>query len=164
MSCSHDLHLFVGNKTKGRISNRVFQEHKASQIFRKTNILNPVIRTRTCAYQGFRNVRFSENLACFMFLKHPFWDSPFPLLPTYFTFHSDVFYVSFGRTLRFIRTFQRKSSFAFSFTKRENFLEKCFENSLLKKIKVRTNFKMKKQVFLTFLCIAGSFQEILCSF
>ena len=24
------------------------------------------------AYQGVRNVRFSENLACFVFLKHPF--------------------------------------------------------------------------------------------
>ena len=30
-----------------------------------------------CAYQGVRNVRFSENLACFVFLKHPFWDRPF---------------------------------------------------------------------------------------
>ena len=35
---------FVGNKAKGR----------------------------TCAYQGVRNVPFSENLACFVFLKHPF--------------------------------------------------------------------------------------------
>ena len=24
-------------------------------------------------------IRFSENLACFVFLKHPFWDSPFCL-------------------------------------------------------------------------------------
>ena len=29
------------------------------------------------AYQGVRNVRFSENLACFAFVKHPLWDSPF---------------------------------------------------------------------------------------
>ena len=58
---------FFGNKTKGRISKRVFQENKARQIFRKT-------------YQGVRNVRFSENLACFVFLKHPFWDSPFCLI------------------------------------------------------------------------------------
>ena len=29
--------------------------------------------TRTCTYQGIINVRFfSENLACFVFLKHPF--------------------------------------------------------------------------------------------
>ena len=26
-------------------------------------ISNPLIRTRTCAYQGVRNVSFSENLA-----------------------------------------------------------------------------------------------------
>ena len=35
---------------------------------------------RTCAYQGVRNNRFSENLTCFVFLKHPFWDSPFFLI------------------------------------------------------------------------------------
>ena len=35
---------------------------------------------RTCAYQGVRNVSFSENLACFVFLKHPFWNSPFCLI------------------------------------------------------------------------------------
>ena len=34
-------------------------------------------KTSTCAYQGVRNIRFSENLACFVFLKHPFWYSPF---------------------------------------------------------------------------------------
>ena len=33
-----------------------------------------------CAYQGVRNDRFSENLACFVFLKHPFWDSPYCLV------------------------------------------------------------------------------------
>ena len=33
----------------------------ARKIFRKTNISNPLIRTRTCAYQGVRNVSFSEN-------------------------------------------------------------------------------------------------------
>ena len=35
---------------------------------------------KTCAYQGVRNLRFSENLPCFIFLKHPFWDSPFCLI------------------------------------------------------------------------------------
>ena len=58
------------NKAKGRKSKRVFQENKARQIFRKTNISYPLIRTRTCTYQGVENVRFSENLACFVFLKH----------------------------------------------------------------------------------------------
>ena len=67
--------LIVGNKPKVRISKRVFQEKKARQIFRKTKISYPLIRTRTCAYQRLRNCGFSENLACFVFLKHPFWDS-----------------------------------------------------------------------------------------
>ena len=62
----------VGNKAKGRILKRVFQENKARQIFQKTNVSYPLIRTRTCMYQGVRNVRFPENLACFVFLKHPF--------------------------------------------------------------------------------------------
>ena len=30
-------------------------------------------------YQGVINVRFSENVTCFVFLKHPFWDSSFNL-------------------------------------------------------------------------------------
>ena len=34
----------AGNKLKGRISERMFQENKARQIFRKTNISNPLIR------------------------------------------------------------------------------------------------------------------------
>ena len=61
----------VGNKAKGQISKRVFQEKKARQIFRifwKMNISYPLIHKRICAYEGVRNVRFSENLACFVFL------------------------------------------------------------------------------------------------
>ena len=64
------LWYIVGNKAKGRISKRVFQENKACQIFRKTTI----------SYQGVRNVCFSENLACFVFFKYPFSDSPFCLI------------------------------------------------------------------------------------
>ena len=33
------------------------------KIFRKTNISYPLIRTRSWAYQGVRNVSFSENFA-----------------------------------------------------------------------------------------------------
>ena len=62
----------VGNKAKGRISKRVFQESKGRQNFRKTNFSYPMIRTRTCAYQEVRNVCFLEILARFAFLKHPF--------------------------------------------------------------------------------------------
>ena len=70
----------VGNKAKRRIWKQVFQKNKARQIFRKTNIFYPQIRTRTCAHQGVRNVRFSEHLTCFVFLKHPFWDPHFHLI------------------------------------------------------------------------------------
>ena len=34
--------LIVGNKAKGRFSKQVFQEKKAHQIFRKTNISYPL--------------------------------------------------------------------------------------------------------------------------
>ena len=63
---------FVGNKVNGRISKRVFQENKTRQIYRKTNI----------SYQGVRNVCFSENLTCFVFLKTRLKIRPFTLLPT----------------------------------------------------------------------------------
>ena len=50
---------------------RVLLENKARQIFRKTNNSYPLIRTLACTYQGIRNVRFSENLMCFVFLVTP---------------------------------------------------------------------------------------------
>ena len=59
----------VGNKTKGGILKQMFKENKARQIFRKTNISYPLIRTRTSAYQGVKNVCFSKNLACFILLE-----------------------------------------------------------------------------------------------
>ena len=80
------LTYFVSNKPKGRISKPVFQENKAHQIFRKKKtFLTPWyadvrIRRRTCAYQGVRNVCFSENSVSFVFLKHLFWDSLFCLI------------------------------------------------------------------------------------
>ena len=71
---------FVGNKAKGQILKRVFQENKARQIFQKMYISYTLICTRTCAYQGVRNIRFSETMTYFVFLKHPFWDLPFCLI------------------------------------------------------------------------------------
>ena len=35
-----------------------------TQIFRRTNISYPLMRTLTCAYQGVRNISFSKNFAC----------------------------------------------------------------------------------------------------
>ena len=61
---------FVGNKVKGRISKRLFQENKARQIFRKTNISYPLIRTHSFFRKIWRR---------FVFLSAPFWDSTFCL-------------------------------------------------------------------------------------
>ena len=63
----------VGNKAKGRISKRIFQENKAQQ-------------------------NFSENLACFVFLKHPFWDLPFYLITDKMKFKKKETYI-LGETL-----------------------------------------------------------------
>ena len=78
------------NKVKGQISKRVFQENKACQIFRKTSISYPLIRTRTCAYQGVRNVRcLSGGKKCSFFGKFGmlcFCETPalrFTILPYY---------------------------------------------------------------------------------
>ena len=61
----------MGNKAEGRTSKRMFQENKARQIFRKKeHFLPPDTLVRTCAYHGAKNVRFSENLTGFVFLKH----------------------------------------------------------------------------------------------
>ena len=73
----------VVNKTKGRMSKRVFQESKALQIFWKTNITYPLIRTRTCVSRKESTPNFPKNehfLTPFVFLKHPFWDSSFCLI------------------------------------------------------------------------------------
>ena len=41
----------------------MFQENKAAcQVFRKANVSYPLIPTRTCAYQGVTDIRFSENV------------------------------------------------------------------------------------------------------
>ena len=47
MGLRKQLNQIVSNKAKGWISKRVFQENKARQIFWKTNISYPLIRTCT---------------------------------------------------------------------------------------------------------------------
>ena len=66
--CFFQFLEFVGNKAKGRISKRVFNESKARQNFRKINISYLLIRTRACAYQEVRNVCFFENFGVLCFL------------------------------------------------------------------------------------------------
>ena len=43
-----------------------------AKFLKKTNIFNPLIRKRTCAYQGVRNVSFSEIFA-FVLNELPLW-------------------------------------------------------------------------------------------
>ena len=69
------IHKVVGNKAKGRISKRVFQEYKACQIFRKTNISYPLIRTGGKKYSLF------GKFDVFWFLETPVLR--FALLPYY---------------------------------------------------------------------------------
>ena len=63
------------------MSKRVFQENKTRQIFRKTNICNPVIHIRPCTYQGVSNVRFFGKFDVLCFLETPILR--FALLPYY---------------------------------------------------------------------------------
>ena len=83
-TCILDFHVLLsfGDKRSDitKMSSRVFQENKARQVSRKTIMSNSLIRTRTWAYQGVRDVRFSENLTCFVFLKYPFLDLAFCLI------------------------------------------------------------------------------------
>ena len=74
----------VVNKTKGRMSKRVFQESKALQIFWKTNISYPLIRTRTCVSRKESTPNFPKKrtfLNPFCILETPVLR--FVLLPYY---------------------------------------------------------------------------------
>ena len=114
----------VGNKAKGRISKWVFQENKAGQIFRKTNISYPLISTRTCAYQRVRNVRFSEILACFVSLKYPFWDSPFCLITDNLIHRFKYYYTVLKRNIgNYATHFLYISAFCFSKYLRKNYFQ-----------------------------------------
>ena len=74
---SHEqVHIFSHN-----VASKFFKNYLVNSCMWE-QLINPVNRmARTCAYQGV-NVRFSENLTCFVFLKHPSWVQQFTLLPT----------------------------------------------------------------------------------
>ena len=57
-----EVPIVNGSLNNGRIDERVYTKKFSWSV----------IRSCTCAYQGVRNVRFSENLACFVFLIPPF--------------------------------------------------------------------------------------------
>ena len=64
-------------RQKGESQNGCFKKTKYVKFSEKRTFLTSWY-AHLCVYQGrgrgVRNVRFSENLACFVFLKHPFWD------------------------------------------------------------------------------------------
>ena len=67
---------FVGNKAKnkakGWISKQVFQENKAHQIFQKTNISYPLIRTWNTRFE-IRPFALLPRLYCNIKIKSIFW-------------------------------------------------------------------------------------------
>ena len=68
----------VGIKSKGRISKGCFKKTKHAKFSDKQIFLSFwYLRERI---RGVRHVCFLENLASFVFLKHPFWDSHFWLV------------------------------------------------------------------------------------
>ena len=87
MFCARLWHYFVDNKVKGRISKQMLRENKLRQIYRKTNISYPLISTLACAYQGVRNIYFSEIWCALFFLQHSFWGSHFCLITDNFWSH-----------------------------------------------------------------------------
>ena len=74
--------MFVGNKAK-RLNLKTDVSRKQNPTnFPKNEYFFPQIRT--FVYHGIRYIRFLENLSGFVFLKHPFWDSPFRLITDVF--------------------------------------------------------------------------------
>ena len=65
---------------KGRISKRVLKENKAGQIFRKAIVSYPLIRTRTCAYQGNKIFVFRKICGALFSCNTYFEICPFALL------------------------------------------------------------------------------------
>ena len=75
---------FVGNKAKGRISKRVFQESKIRQNFRNTNIS---YHTHVCVSGG-KKCLFYGNFGVLCFLETPVLR--FALLPYYRRFTKEI--------------------------------------------------------------------------
>ena len=87
-NCIEIVSVIIGNyidnlsgiRQKVEFQSGCFKKAKHAKISEKQTFLTPLIRTRTCANQEVGNVCLSKILACFTFLKHPFWDSPFCLI------------------------------------------------------------------------------------
>ena len=86
-----DAHTSLVIRQKSESQNMCFKKTKQVDFFEKRNIFYPLTRTCTCAYQGVKNIRFSKNLTCFVFLKRTFWDSPFCHITHETEFHQSTY-------------------------------------------------------------------------
>ena len=68
-------------RQKSESQNGCFKKIKHAKFSAKTNIFYPLIRTRTCAYRGIKNVRFCGKFGVLCFLEAPVLR--FNLLPHY---------------------------------------------------------------------------------
>ena len=59
-------------RQKSKSQKGVSRKENTSNFLKNENFLPPDTHMYTRAYQGVKNVRFSENLTCFVFLKHTF--------------------------------------------------------------------------------------------
>ena len=68
-----NIQIFIASviRQKGESLNGCFKKTKHVKFSEKTNISNSLIRTRTCAYQGVRNVRFFGIFDVLCFLETP---------------------------------------------------------------------------------------------
>ena len=77
---AHDIFVQVAEsikkslviREKGKSQNEGNKKTKHAKFLKKEHFLPP--DTRMCDCQGVNNIRFSESLACFVFLLSPFWD------------------------------------------------------------------------------------------
>ena len=63
-----DMSHIVGNKAKGRISKRVFQENRARQVFQKRTFLTPI---HTRCVSGGKKCSFLGKFGFLCFLQTP---------------------------------------------------------------------------------------------
>ena len=78
-NCDERMTVYIlGNRAKGQISKRVFQENKTRQIFRKKNNSYPLICRRTCVSRS-KKCSFFRKFDVLCFLATPVLK--FALLP-----------------------------------------------------------------------------------
>ena len=64
-------------ESQNGVSRKQRRKNKNAKLSEKRTPLIPWYAHVCVRIRGVRNIRFSEHLVYFVFLKHPFWDSPF---------------------------------------------------------------------------------------